>query len=63
MTDLIAAQVCTPNELAAWTLAQRGLSERAIALTLDISRSSVRSRLENARRKIRQAERRKDTAA
>jgi DNA-binding CsgD family transcriptional regulator len=55
--DLIrlAATVCTPKELEAFTLAANGMSERAIALALEISRSAVRARLENAHRKIRQA--------
>lgn len=56
MTDReIAAQVLTPHELKTWNLADRGLSQRTIALHLRISRSTVRSRLENARRKIRDA--------
>jgi DNA-binding CsgD family transcriptional regulator len=56
MTDLeIAKQVCTPRELEALTLAERGMSERAIAHALDISRSSVRARLENAHRKLHRA--------
>ena len=42
----------TKNEQIAWDLKQRGLSERSIALALDISRSAVQSRLENARRKL-----------
>jgi RNA polymerase sigma factor (sigma-70 family) len=42
----------TPNEQEALELAQRGLSQRTIALTLGISRSAVRARLENARRKL-----------
>ena len=53
MTDLATAhKVCTPNELEAWTLANQGMSQRTIALALNISRSAVRARLENARRKI-----------
>lgn len=56
----LAATVCTPNELDAFTLHHRGLSERTIAVHLNLSRSAVRSRLENARRKISQA--RKDAA-
>ena len=53
-----AHKVCTPNELAAYELAQRGLSQRRIADALHISRSSARSRLEEANRKIRQAKER-----
>lgn len=56
-----AADVCTPKEREALDLYNRGLSERAIALALDVSRSAIRSRLENARRKIAQAKR--DTEA
>jgi DNA-binding CsgD family transcriptional regulator len=53
MTDHdIAKQVCTPKELQAYELHHRGMSERSIALALDLSRGSVQSRLENARRKI-----------
>lgn len=62
MTDRdLAPTTLTANELEAWTLADKGISERAIALALDISRSAVRSRLENARRKLHRA-RRKDAA-
>lgn len=62
MTDLeLARAVCTPKELDAHELHARGMSERSIALALHISRSAVRSRLENARRKI-SAARRKDAA-
>lgn len=50
----------TPAEHEAWTLHTRGLSQRAIALALGISRSSVRARLENATRKLNHA---KETAA
>lgn len=61
MTDReLAPTILTPAELEAWTLNDRGLSERTIALHLDISRSAVRSRLENARRKLHRA--RKDAA-
>lgn len=48
----IADQVCTPNELQAWDLEDRGLSQRAIAHHLGISRTAVRDRLNNAARKI-----------
>lgn len=54
-------QILTPREQAAWDLKQRGLSERSIAFALDISRSAVQSRLENARRKLARAE--KENAA
>lgn len=57
----IARTVCTEKELQAYELAERGMSERTIALALDISRSAVRARLENAHRKIRLAK--KETAA
>jgi RNA polymerase sigma factor (sigma-70 family) len=42
----------TPNERETWELTQKGMSTRAIALTLNVSRSTIRSRLENARRKL-----------
>lgn len=53
MTDRqIAELVLTPAEWKTWQLHHRGLSQRSIAHALDISRSTVRSRLENAARKI-----------
>lgn len=62
MTDLDTAhKVCTPNELAAYQLHARGLSQRAIALALHISRINVRDRLASAQRKIDAA--RKENAA
>jgi predicted DNA-binding protein (UPF0251 family) len=48
----IAARVCTVKELEAWRLRDRGLGKRAIALALEISVSTVKSRLFNADRKI-----------
>ena len=51
----IAAQVCTPAELEAWALEDRGLSQRAIAYHLGISRTAVRDRLNNAANKIARA--------
>lgn len=48
-----AAEVCTDKELRALVLRDRfNLGTRQIALNLDISRSSVRERLDNADRKI-----------
>lgn len=62
MTDReIAEMVCTPKELEAFVLAYRGMSDRSIALALDLSRSTVKDRLERARRKIHRA--RRDQAA
>lgn len=59
MTDLPLAQThCTPNEYAAYELHAKGASQRTIALELGISRSAVRARLEEARRKIRLAKER-----
>lgn len=56
MTDrTIAQQACTPTQYAAWDLADKGASQRTIALKLGISRSAVRARLEEARRKIQAA--------
>lgn len=51
----LAEQVCTAAELDAWRLVQRGMSQRAIALALGISRSSVRDRVESAARKVAEA--------
>lgn len=62
MTDLTTARtVCTDREYAAYELHYRRYSERRIALALNISRSAVQSRLENAKRKILAAQ--KETAA
>lgn len=49
----IAQRVCTSGELAAWRLEQAGQSQRAIAVALGVSRTTIRDRLENAARKIR----------
>jgi DNA-binding CsgD family transcriptional regulator len=46
----------TPAELESWILAERGMSQRNIALALGVSRSTIRSRLENAARKLAQAQ-------
>jgi len=48
----IATQVCTPAELDALALHIAGYSDRQIARTLSITRSTVRYRLDNATRKI-----------
>lgn len=60
MTD--PPSILTPAEQEAFTLATRGASQRTIALALNISRSAVRARLENARRKIAQAEQKEHAA-
>lgn len=57
-----ARQVLTVREFEAFELAVRGMSTRSIALALGVSRSAVRSRLENAHRKIHAATR-KETAS
>lgn len=52
-TDLdIARLVCTQKQLRVYELHHRGMSKNAIALALDISRSTVQTHLENARRNI-----------
>jgi DNA-binding CsgD family transcriptional regulator len=48
----LALQVCTPLELDALALHTAGCSQWQIALALGISRRSVRDRLDNAHRKI-----------
>ncbi len=48
----IAEEVCTDKEREALAYHFAGVSIRRIAVTLGISRSTVRSRLENATRKI-----------
>lgn len=53
MTDQqIAPLVLTPKELDIWTLGSRGMSARQIALTLGVSRTTVRDHARNAARKI-----------
>lgn len=47
-----ALRVCTTKELETWTLREQGLSLRTLALALDVSVSTVRTRLHNADRKI-----------
>lgn len=59
----IATQVCTAKELEALNLNIRGMSQRAIAAHLDISREAVRARLESAERKIERAIRQRKDAA
>lgn len=59
----LAQDTLTPKELSAYELRYRhNLSERQISLALDISRSAVRDRLENANRKVAAAARRTGTA-
>lgn len=48
----VAQDVCTEAELEAYRLERRGLSQRAIAYHLGLSREAVRDRLERAARKI-----------
>ena len=52
----------TEKERAVLELQVRGLSQRAIALALGVSRSAVQSRIETATRKLRQIVR-EETAA
>ena len=55
MTDYwaTATRVCTPRELAALQLRDRhGYTTARIAMTLAVSRRSIRDRLDNADRKI-----------
>lgn len=54
------AAVLTPAQLEAFTLELAGYGSRAIAQALDLSRSSVLSRLENAHRRLLQAGLRQD---
>jgi predicted DNA-binding protein (UPF0251 family) len=48
----VAQRVCTEAELEAYRLERLGLSQRAIAYHLGVSREAVRDRLERAARKI-----------
>jgi len=47
----------TAKEAEAWDLYQRGMSQRSIAVMLDLTRAAVRDRLERAAVKIARAER------
>lgn len=47
-----AEAVCTDKELEALKLAAAGYGQKRLAMTLGISRSSLRDRLMNAERKI-----------
>lgn len=58
----LATTVCSQAEQDVLRLEAAGLSERNIALALDISRRAVRDRLWNARRKIDIALREEDVA-
>ena len=63
MTDLDTAhKVCTPNELKAFTLSSRGMSQRSIALAMNLSRARIRNLIDRATTKIERAQR-KDAAA
>lgn len=48
----VAERVCTEAELEAYRLERLGLSQRAIAYHLGLSREGARDRLERAARKI-----------
>lgn len=54
------AAALTPAQLEAFTLELAGYGSRAIAQALDLSRSSVLSRLENAHRRLLHAGLRQD---
>lgn len=57
-TDLDTAhKVCTPRELEAWTLRTRGMTQNNIALAMTISRARARHLIDNATRKITDAQR------
>jgi DNA-binding CsgD family transcriptional regulator len=47
-----AETVCTPKEIQALELVRAGMGELRAALTLNISRRSLRDRIANADRKI-----------
>jgi DNA-binding CsgD family transcriptional regulator len=51
-----ARDTLTVTEYESWLLQTRGMSQRSIALALGVSRSTIRSRLENAARKLAQAQ-------
>lgn len=58
-----ATEVCTTLELQTLRLRDRGMTLRGMALALNVSISTIRSRLFNADRKINQAlQHRKDAA-
>lgn len=51
----LAQQVLTAPQYAAWHLEAQGCSQRQIALHLDITRSAVVARLDNAYLKLKRA--------
>jgi DNA-binding CsgD family transcriptional regulator len=53
---VLASRTLTLTEFDTWLLANRGMSQRSIALALGVSRSTIRSRLENAARKLANAQ-------
>jgi DNA-binding CsgD family transcriptional regulator len=55
----VAEEVCTPAELEALKLHEAGVAYRATAAILGISWSTARERVQNAQRKLEEAERRR----
>lgn len=51
----LARQVLTEKQLRAWELAEKKMSERAIAYAMGISRGTVRDHLEAATRRLAEA--------
>lgn len=63
MTDLeLARRVLTKQQLRAFELSERGLSQYAIADALHIARSTVRNHLREAHRKLERALRSEEAA-
>lgn len=58
----LARQILTGQQLRTFELEARGMSQYAIALALDLSRSTVRNHLREAHRKLEQALRSKEAA-
>lgn len=59
----IASEVCTAKELEALAYQEAGYGKRKTAKILGISPTTVRDRLEAARRKIQAEDKRRKTAA
>lgn len=54
-SELLAQNVLTVKEREVWVLYHRHMSQRAIAVFLGLDRSTVRDRIERARRKMEMA--------
>jgi len=51
----LAREVLTPRQLRCWMLAEKKMSQRAIAYDVGVDRSTVREHLDAAARRLREA--------